>query len=62
MSNQVNGELIINALKVIKEVCEDNISNRCKTCPFEVDGCCGVTDLEPHNWKVSEYKKFQALE
>lgn len=63
MGKRFNGEEIINALKVIKEVCENNFSNdKCKTCPFEVDDVCGVTDLSPCNWKVSEYKKFQALE
>lgn len=56
----INGEDIINALNVIKKVCKDNCGN-CKLCPMEVMGSCAVQDLEPCNWKVLEYTKFQAL-
>ena len=55
------GEKIIESLHVIKTVCEDNIDN-CVMCPFNVNNVCGIVDLQPHNWKISEYKKFQALE
>lgn len=60
---RLNGEDIIKSLHAIKKVCEDNISSdKCRTCPFEVFGKCGITDTEPYNWAISEYKKFQALE
>lgn len=62
---EVNGESIITSLKIIKQVCEDNYE-QCGRCPFAVDTSehefvCGITDLEPNNWKILEYKKFQAL-
>lgn len=61
---EVNEESIITALKIIKQVCEDNRSDHTK-CPFSVGGdkkfSCGITDLEPDNWNILEYKKFQAL-
>ena len=55
------GEKIIESLHVIKTVCEDNIDN-CVMCPFNINNACGIVDLRPHNWKISVYKKFQALE
>lgn len=65
---EVNGENIITSLKIIKQVCEDNQSTNGKNCPFNVDtdsNCkeclCGITDLEPDNWKILEYTRFQAL-
>lgn len=57
---RIDGEKIIESLHVIKKVCEEH--EGCEKCPFEVQGICGITDLEPQNWKISEYKKFQALE
>ena len=57
---RIDSEKIIESLHVIKKVCEDH--EGCKKCPFEVQGICGINDLPPHNWKISEYKKFQALE
>ena len=62
---RINGETIIEALKVIQKVCNDNISEdngECKYCPFEVNGVCAIRDLNPCNWKVSDFVKFQALE
>lgn len=65
---EVNGENIITALKIIKQVCEDNQQNtRGSNCPFNIDSdcthecTCGITDLEPDNWKILEYTRFQAL-
>lgn len=60
---EVNGKSIITALKIIKQVCEDNIEESCVNCPMFINSecCCGVTDLEPHNWKILEYEKFQAF-
>lgn len=65
---EVNGENIITSLKIIKQVCEDNQSTNGKNCPFNVDtdsNCkeclCGINDLEPNNWKILEYTRFQAL-
>lgn len=62
---EVNGESIITALKIIKQVCDDN-DGKCGICPFGVDvsddeWVCGITDTEPDNWNILEYKKFQAL-
>lgn len=57
---KIDGEKIIEALHVIKEVCE--CYDGCDRCPLEVKGVCGVIDLQPQNWKISEYRKFQALE
>ena len=56
-----DGEKIIEALNVIKSVCENNSEN-CSKCPFDIAGTCGVTDLQPCNWKIGKYNKFQALE
>ncbi len=62
---EVNDKSIITALKIIKQVCEDNVKDNCASCPMFIDsGCyssCGVTDSQPRNWKVLEYEKFQAL-
>lgn len=60
---EVKGKSIITALKIIKQVCEDNIENmgHCADCPFFVNNVCGITDLEPDNWEILEYEKFQAL-
>ena len=64
---EVNGENIITSLKIIKQVCEDNRATNGSYCPFNVDkDCnhectCGIVDLEPDNWKVLEYTRFQAL-
>ncbi len=66
---EVNGKSIITALKIIKQVCEDNIETKGSNCPFNTyndynvvcEGSCGITDLEPNNWQILEYKKFQAL-
>ena len=64
---EVNGENIITSLKIIKQVCEDNRATNGSSCPFNVDSdcshkCnCGITDLEPDNWKILEYTRFQAL-
>ena len=65
---RIDGEKIIESLHVIQKVCNDNLeTDRCGNCvsmkcPFEVYGACAVTNLRPDNWKISEYKKFQALE
>jgi len=59
---EINDKSIITALKIIKQVCEDNCNNNgnCKnSCPFRTGSVCGITDLEPNNWSV--YEKFQAL-
>lgn len=63
---EVNGKSIVTSLKIIQQVCRDNTNSGCKNCPMNVEvseNCytCGVTDLEPQNWKILEYKKFQAL-
>ena len=64
---EVNGENIITSLKIIKQVCEDNRATNGSNCPFNIDSdcsrecTCGITDLEPDNWKVLEYTRFQAL-
>ena len=63
---EVNGESIITSLKIIKQVCEDNLNSDCKNCPMYIEvspdySTCGVIDIQPHNWKILEYKKFQAL-
>ena len=59
---KIDNKQILYSLGVIKEVCKENTSNDgCKTCPFEVEGVCGITDLNPCNWKILDYTKFQAL-
>lgn len=61
---EVNEESIITALKIIQSVCVDN-EDDCKSCPFNTseddNRICGITDLEPNNWNILGYKKFQAL-
>lgn len=59
----VNPERIIDALKIIKQVCMDNLdSYDCKnTCPFVIEGVCGITDETPCDWNILEPQKFQAL-
>ena len=48
-----SNEQIIEALKTIKEVCNNDTSS-CVKCPFHVCNTCGITDLEPHNWEINE--------
>lgn len=62
---EVNGKSIITALKIIQQVCKDN-GGGCINCPFCIESPngtigCGIGDLDPCNWKILEYKKFQAL-
>lgn len=66
---EVNGKSIVTSLKIIKQVCEDNRETKGSHCPFNIcndydfgcEGSCGITDLEPNNWQILEYKKFQVL-
>lgn len=62
---EVNGKSIITSLKIIKQVCEDNLNGigNCGNCPFFVDeaDCCGIDGTTPDNWRILEYTKFQAL-
>ncbi len=60
---EVNGKSIITSLKIIKQVCENNIKESCVYCPMFINSeySCGIIDLEPHNWRILEYEKFQAL-
>ena len=43
---EVNGKSIITSLKIIKQVCKDNLNEKgnCSNCPFFVDqsDCCGI--------------------
>ena len=63
---EVNDKSIITSLKIIKQVCEDNLINDtdCNSeCPFFADETksCGIQDTSPDNWKILGYTKFQAL-
>lgn len=59
---KVDAKSIITSLKIIKTVCEDNGTGyNCGECPFCVNDVCAIIDLEPCNWKISEYSKWQAL-
>lgn len=66
---EVNGSSIITALKIIKQVCVDNRETKGRYCPFNTcddtrlncEGACGITELEPDNWEIFDYKKFHAL-
>ena len=45
---------------------QDHQPHNCTKCPFNIESesgynVCGVIDSEPDNWKILEYKKFQAL-
>lgn len=43
---------IIEALRVIKDVCEDQNGN-CKQCPLRsADDECGICDEEPRDWEI----------
>lgn len=57
---EVNGKSILTALKIIKQVCEDNETN-CEDCPFYVNNRCGIGDTDPADWKILEYEKWRAL-
>lgn len=49
-----NKEQIIEALKTIQEVCNEN-NNDCECCPlYACEGICGVMDLSPDNWKIND--------
>lgn len=37
---EVNGKSIITALKIIKQVCEDNIEKSCINCPMFINDEC----------------------
>lgn len=62
---EINGKSNITSLKIIKQVCKDNLNEKgnCGNCPFFVDqsDCCGIENMTPDNWKILEYTKFQAL-
>lgn len=49
----VNNFEIIEALKIIKEMCSEN--GTCKGCPCgNVFGECSIMDDEPRDWKIIE--------
>lgn len=68
-NNQSYEERIINALKTIQQVCRDNVDKGnvgCKKCPLSIEIGhhiyeCGITNLQPDNWKILDYKGFKAL-
>lgn len=52
-SKEITKEDIVEALKVIKSVCEDNLF--CKDCPLgDNEGNCKLKRLEPRSWQISE--------
>ena len=55
-------EVIVNALKVIKEVCESQGAS-CNACPFFVNESCEVASRTPNNWELNttEPETWRAL-
>lgn len=52
-------EKIINALKLIKSVCEDH---KCENCPFLIyENECGITYNEPDDWSINDYNEWRAF-
>lgn len=48
-------EKIIDALKTIKKVCDEVGDTHCNRCPLcDYTGDCGITNLQPCNWKINE--------
>ena len=44
---------IYESLKIIKRTCDYyKLHGLCKECPMNIEDACGVTDLEPNNWKI----------
>lgn len=53
-------EEIINALEVIKNVCEEN---KCReSCPFNRGTVCKIQDSCPANWEIVEKFFWKALD
>ena len=45
---------IVNALRIIKEICQD-ADNDCDICPLgRADGSCMVSHDIPDSWKISD--------
>ena len=59
-SKEITKEDIVEALKVIKSVCEDN---DCSTCPFgNKNSFCLIKGMTPNAWKInSETDVWRAL-
>lgn len=61
---EVNGKSIITSLKIIKQVCEENLNGigNCDNCPFfffvDEYECCGIYGTTLDNWRILEYTKF----
>ena len=56
-------EEIINALKVIKDTCEEQQEfDPCKRCPLSKNGACILQEQPPQEWKIRtsppEWKAF----
>jgi len=47
-------EQIIDVLKTIKEICQENT---CKSCPFGVGSLCVLRSGNPLSWKLNETEK-----
>lgn len=49
---------ILEALNVIKRVCDECFDD-CTLCPFyDASGECGIQNLAPCNWKINEESKL----
>ena len=68
MTRRTNEE-IVNALKVIRDVCEYVTSNgdeSCDNCPLTIDsslgnGSCGIVGVFPSEWKINEVIDWKAF-
>ena len=55
-----NKEEILSALKTIQKVCKEHTN--CDTCPLSIDGCCGVGDADPVEWKIRTTEIWKAFD
>lgn len=55
-------EEILNALHVIKDICDDETID-CYNCPFsDSDGHCILTEQIPTAWDIKDYEPWRAFE
>lgn len=59
MDNNLNISEIINALKIIKDVCMNH--EHCIDCPFYYPDICNIKHTDPVNWELSSSYVWRAF-
>lgn len=59
MDNNLNISEIINALKIIKDVCMNH--PHCIDCPFYYPDICNIIHTDPEKWELSSSYVWRAF-